>query len=128
MRSDGVPNFPDLNPDGSVNLPSSINPQAPAFQNAEQTCARLRPDAGGPPASITPEQQKSFVANAQCLRKHGVPNFPDPVFGPGGQGIGYNVPAGSLANQAQGVFAAEHTACAHVGSLLPLRELLQRAP
>jgi hypothetical protein len=128
MRSHGVPNFPDLNPNGSVNLPSGINPQAPAFQTAQQSCASLRPGAGSPPPPISLAQQKSFVANAQCVRKHGVPNFPDPVFGAGGQGIGYNVPAGSLANQAQGVLQAEHTACAHVGTPLPLRELLQAAP
>jgi hypothetical protein len=127
MRSHGVPNFPDLNPNGSVNLPSGINPQAPAFQTAEQACASLRP-AGSRPPPISLAQQKSFVANAQCVRKHGVPNFPDPVFGAGGQGISYNVPPGSLSNQAQGVFQAEHTACAHVGTPLPLRELLQAAP
>ena len=92
MRSHGVPNFPDLNADGSVSLPSSINPQAPAFQAAQQTCASLRPGAGSPPPPISLPQQKSFVANAQCMRKHGVPNFPGPVFGPGGLGIGYNVP------------------------------------
>ena len=128
MRSHGVPNIPDLNPNGSVNLPSGINPQAPAFQTAQQSCASLRPGAGSPPPPISLAQQKSFVANAQCVRKHGVPNFPDPVFGAGGQGIGYNVPPGSLANQAQGVLEAEHTACAHVGTPLPLRELLQAAP
>ena len=81
MRSHGVPNFPDLNPNGSVNLPSGINPQAPAFQTAEQSCARLRPAAGSRPPPISLAQQKSFVANAQCVRRHGVPNFPDPVFG-----------------------------------------------
>jgi hypothetical protein len=127
MRSHGVPNFPDLNANGSVNLPSSVNPAAPAFQAAQQACASLRPGAGSPPP-ISLSQQKSFVANAQCVRKHGVSNFPDPVFGPGGQGIGYNVPAGSLAYETQGVFEAEHKACAHVGTPLPLRELLQGAP
>jgi hypothetical protein len=127
MRSHGVPSFPDLNGNGSVNLPASIDPQAPAFQAAQQACASLRPGAGSPPPPISLAQQKSFIANAECVRKHGVSNFPDPVFGPG-HGIGYNVPPGSLAYETQGVFDAEHKACVHVGSPLPLRELLQGAP
>jgi len=86
MRSHGVPNFPDLNANGSVNLPSDINPDAPAFQSAQQACAGQRPGAGSPPPPISLAQQKSFVANAKCMRRHGVPNFPDPVFGPGGEG------------------------------------------
>lgn len=124
MRSHGVPNFPDLNANGSVNLPSDINPDAPAFQSAQQACAGLRPGAGSPPPPISLAQQKSFVANAKCMRRHGVPNFPDPVFGPGGEGIGYNGPPGAFAYDAAGILLASR-ACAHVGSPLPLRELTQ---
>ena len=32
------------------------------------------------PPPITPAQQQSFLANAQCMREHGVPNFPNPTF------------------------------------------------
>ncbi len=60
--------------------------------------------------------------HAKCMRKHGVPNFADPVFGPGGEGIGYNVPPGAFANDAAGILLASR-ACAHVGSPLPLRDL-----
>ncbi len=122
MRSPGVRNFPDLNANGSVNLPSDINPDAPAFQSAQQGCASLLPRAASPPPPISLAQQKSFVANAKCMRKHGVPNFADPVFGPGGEGIGYNVPPGAFANDAAGILLASR-ACAHVGSPLPLRDL-----
>jgi hypothetical protein len=126
MRSHGVLDFPDLNANGSVSLPSSINPQAPAFQAAQQTCASLRPE-GSPPAPITLAQQKSFLANARCIRTHGVPNFPDPAFGPGGYGIGYNVPPGSLAYEAQAILQASRE-CRNVGSGLPLRDLTQGPP
>ncbi len=122
MRSPGVRNFPDLNANGSVNLPSDINPDAPAFQSAQQGCASLLPRAASPPPPISLAQQKSFVANAKCMRKHGVPNFADPVFGPGGEGIGYNVPPDAFANDAAGILLASR-ACAHVGSPLPLRDL-----
>jgi hypothetical protein len=90
VRFHGFPNFPDLNANGSVNLPSGINPRAPAFQAAQQACATLRPGTGSPPPPISLAQKKS-VANARCMRKHGVPNFPDVVIALGGEGIGYNV-------------------------------------
>jgi hypothetical protein len=127
MRFQGVPNFPDPNANGSVNVPSDINPDAPAFQSAQQECASLQPNANGPRPAITAAQQKSFVTNALCTRKHGVPNFPDPVFAPGGQGIGYNVTPGSLAYETQGILQASR-ACRNVGSPLPLRALTQGAP
>jgi hypothetical protein len=127
MRSHGVPNFPDPSADGSVNLPSGINSASPAFQAAQQGCASLQPNANSPRPAITAAQQKSFVANAQCMRKHGVPDFPDPVFAPGGQGIGYNVSPGSFAYETQGIRRASRE-CRSVGSSLPLRMLVQAAP
>ena len=82
MRSHGVPDFPDLNPNGSVSLPSSINPQSPAFQSAEGTCASLRPQ-GSPPPPITLAQQKSFTANAKCTSQARHPRFPGSDLRPG---------------------------------------------
>ena len=93
-------------------------------QAAQQTCASLRPDAGSPPPPITAAQQKKFVANAQCMRKHGFPNFPDPTFGAAGQGIGFNAPPGVYSSQSAGLLLASRE-CANVGSPLPLRELTQ---
>jgi hypothetical protein len=126
MRAHGVPDFPDLNADGSVSLPSSVNPQAPAFQAAQQTCAGLRPTGGTPPP-ITLAQQKSFLANAQCIRKHGVPNFPDPTFGPGGQGIGFSVPAGSLGYETHAILRASDE-CRDVGTGVPLGGIVRGPP
>ena len=119
MRSHGVPDFPDLNANGSVSLPSSINPQSPAFQSAEGTCASLRPQ-DSPPPPITLAQQKSFTANAKCMRKHGIPDFPDPTFGPGGHGVGLQFAPGALLPTAAALQLA-NAKCAHVGSPLPLR-------
>ena len=127
MRSHGVPNFPEVNANGSVNLPSSINPQAPAFQSAEQACASLRPGAGSPPPPISVAQQKSFLANAQCMRKHGFPTFLDPTFGPGGRGVGFNVAPGLFSSRTAGILLASRE-CAHVGTPLPLRALVSTGP
>ena len=39
------------------------------------------------------------IKYADCMRKHGVPNFPDPSFGPGGRAISFNVRAGAFGSQ-----------------------------
>ena len=95
MRSQGVPNFPDPNAEGVSVLPSSINQQSPAVLSAAKGCARLRP--GGSGTSRIPESRKlQLIAIAACMRKHGVPNLPDPMFRGGtvdlggGQNFGIN--------------------------------------
>jgi hypothetical protein len=119
MRERGVPEFPDLNANGSVSLPPTINPQSPAFQSAEGACASLRPQ-GSPPPPITLAQQDSFTANAKCIRTHGIPDFPDPSFGPGGRGVGIIFPPGAPRPTSAALMLAD-AKCAHVGSRLPLR-------
>jgi hypothetical protein len=78
------------------------------------------------PPPITAAQQQSFLANAQCMRTHGVPNMPNPVFVPGGYGISYDVPAGSLAYEAKAILQASR-ACANAGTPLPLGTLVSSA-
>jgi|SRR6185312_4214666 len=38
MQTHGVPQFPDPDPDGAINVPSSIDQNSPQFQNAQQEC------------------------------------------------------------------------------------------
>jgi hypothetical protein len=99
MRSHGVPKFPDPSSTGGIQISigSGIDPQSPAFQAARQHCRRLLP--GGGPHPLTAVDKAKLVANARCMREHGVPNFPDPIFPPGGgvemqfQGLNPNSPA-----------------------------------
>ena len=60
---------------------SSLNPAAPAFQSAQSTCDKLV-SGGGPGLAPAPAPSASdlhaALVWAQCVRKHGVPNFPDP--------------------------------------------------
>ena len=74
IRAHGVPNFPDPNSDGSVNL-AGININSPQFLAAHLACQSL--EVANPPA-VVKQQVKQELAVAQCMRKHGVPNFPDP--------------------------------------------------
>jgi hypothetical protein len=78
MRSHGVPSFPDPSAQGGINIPDSVNPASPAFQAAQATCKKLLP-GGGPPAHASEQQKQQLVETAQCMRSHGVPDFPDPT-------------------------------------------------
>jgi hypothetical protein len=81
MRSHGVSNFPDPSPGGGIHIAigsgSGLDPRSPAFQSARQVCKKLLP-GGGPPSALSVSQRAAALANAQCMRSHGVPNFPDP--------------------------------------------------
>jgi hypothetical protein len=100
MRSHGVTSFPDPSTtqsggnsfgiDGyNFNLPANLNTQSPAYVSADKTCQGRLGTGGGPPHPVSlAKARQAALAHAQCMRQHGVPNFPDPtVTGGGGQGI-----------------------------------------
>lgn len=110
MRSHGVPNFPDLSVTGGILnglAHSGVNPETPAFQSALRACKKY--NAAG---NLTPAQSAAQNARglefSQCMRSHGVPNFPDPTTGPLGEqvinlhgtGIDPTSPTYQAANQA----------------------------
>jgi hypothetical protein len=81
MRANGVPNFPDPSPGGGFTLPNDINPSSPAYNAAQAKCHKLLP-AGGLQAGMTTHPSPQVLAHwlkaSQCMRKHGIYNFPDP--------------------------------------------------
>jgi hypothetical protein len=86
MRSNGVSNFPDPNPDkGELqNIANAgVDTQSPTFKAAFQACEKYTP-AGNPTAQSAADNAKG-VEFSQCMRAHGVPNFPDPITGPAGE-------------------------------------------
>ncbi|MEU7906664.1 hypothetical protein [Actinoplanes sp. NPDC049118] len=51
MRENGVENFPDPNPDGSIRIDGrkvGMGPGDPTFDKAEEACSKYRPDGPGP--------------------------------------------------------------------------------
>jgi hypothetical protein len=82
MRSHGVPGLPDPGPNG-LNL-SGIDTQSPAFRSAHEACAPLQSPSTAPGSPASDGQRLAALANARCMRSHGVPNFPDPQFLPNG--------------------------------------------
>ena len=109
MHSHGIKNFPDpTNGPGGPGLSLATSPgtetltadgitfSGPAFEAAAKACAKLLPGGGGPPPPLTAQQKRQALEFAQCMRTHGVPEFPDPTFptGSGGTGGASSPPAG----------------------------------
>ncbi|HWF73315.1 MAG TPA: hypothetical protein VG186_08220 [Solirubrobacteraceae bacterium] len=82
MRTHGVPGLPDpAAGGGGIQIPpgSGIDPSSPAFQSARKACVHLLP-GGGPGAQRPSKQQLAEeVRLAQCMRRHGISEFPDPT-------------------------------------------------
>jgi hypothetical protein len=107
MRSHGEPNFPDPHGSGPQALPQGINPGSPAFQTAVQDCKSLAP-VSAPTAAQNSQLQALALKLADCMRSHGVPNYPDPKVSGGvmsehlgsSSGVNSNSPAFQRAQQA----------------------------
>jgi hypothetical protein len=83
MRAHGVSNFPDPTTSGGgvrISL-NGINPQAPAFQAAQQSCRHLMPGGGQPSAQASAQARAQLLRTSECMRAHGITDFPDPQTG-----------------------------------------------
>jgi hypothetical protein len=80
-----------LPPPGAGHTSSGVNRNSPQVRRAEQACRSLLPNPSGA-EPITTQDQVDYLKAAQCMRTHGVPDFPDPVFA--GGGVHFPVPAG----------------------------------
>jgi hypothetical protein len=84
MRSHGVPNYPD--PSSSNELPSGLPkviPQAVGVSNSQflaatNACRHLYPKGAQPTPAENQQTLSRLVKFAQCMRSHGVSNWPDP--------------------------------------------------
>jgi hypothetical protein len=95
MRSHGFPTFPDPNAQGGfTDLPSNANPGSPTPQYTAANTA-CQSALGGHGLGLSPARQAQLEANglkfAQCMRSHGVPNYPDPTFNFSGGGVSQKV-------------------------------------
>ncbi|MCL2394256.1 MAG: hypothetical protein FWC87_06155 [Acidimicrobiaceae bacterium] len=91
MRSHGLSDFPDPNSQGQIRVTPGHFPDqgTPQFQAADKTCSSLLPAGNQSPA----KRNTNALNFAQCMRSHGVTDFPDP----NGQGtIDIKDPTGDL--------------------------------
>jgi hypothetical protein len=78
MRSSGVPHFPDPDSKGDFNFGVDVSREV--WMKAVDACKALKPP-GALSGKRTPKQQSASLRFAQCVRDHGVKDFPDPVNG-----------------------------------------------
>jgi hypothetical protein len=84
MRANGVPSFPDLSSnrmlirgDAHAISVNGVSFDAPAYLAARGECQKYLPSAYVS-AAQNEEQRQRGLNFAKCMRKHSVPNFPDP--------------------------------------------------
>jgi hypothetical protein len=82
MRSHGIADFPDPSSNGGLAInangpDSDLAPDNPQYQAADSACKKLLPNGGQPPPA-DPELRAKTLAYSQCMRSHGIADFPDP--------------------------------------------------
>jgi hypothetical protein len=78
MRANGVPHFPDPDSKGQSNF--GVDVSRDVWLKAVDACKALKPP-GALSSKRTPKEQSASLRFAQCVREHGVKDFPDPVNG-----------------------------------------------
>ena len=78
VRAHGVSDFPD--PDAKNDFEYGVSVSKEVWTKAVNACKALQPP-GTLSAKRTPKQQSATLRLAQCVRAHGVKDFPDPVNG-----------------------------------------------
>jgi hypothetical protein len=106
MRAHGITNFPDPVPGKSESIgQSGVDTNSPTYQAASSACRQYEPKSGNPGQGATSQDRTQQLNFAKCMRKHGIPNFPDPSSRGGPQsvtnyGIDPNSPTFQAANRA----------------------------
>jgi hypothetical protein len=84
MRTHGEPNMPEPAIEGhsvSIVVTPGLDPNSPKFIAANKACKHVLPNNGvSKGATITPADQADYLKAVACMRSHGFPDFPDPVF------------------------------------------------
>ena len=109
MRSHGVPNFPDPNAQGVISG-SNLDPDSPQFARAMQICQKDMPKGGAQSPAQQAQMRQQTLAFSACMRKHGVPSYPDPEFASDGK-VTIKITAGSGIDPSSPQFQAAQKAC-----------------
>jgi len=112
MRSNGVSSFPDPEASGVIPKESlqQLGVSSSRFQSAQSACRHLLPNGGsGPTAAQVQQVRELSLKFSQCVRRHGVPSFPDPdssgrIPDPATVGINQGSPKFEAANRACGKY------------------------
>jgi hypothetical protein len=114
MRAHGITKFPDPNSQGGLSLRAGpgtgIDPNSPQFKAADQACRKLMPGSNLSPAQRAANQARE-IRYSQCMRAHGLPDFPDPN---SQGGIAIKGQPGSDLDPNNPRFRAASSACQHI--------------
>jgi hypothetical protein len=94
MRSRGIPNFPDPTVRDSATSKgvgfsmSGIDQNSPQFHSAAKTCQK-QTGYGHITAAQVQAGMNAMLKYAECMRSHGITNFPNPFAN--SQQIGFNI-------------------------------------
>ena len=108
MRTHGEPDMPEPVVEGRsvhITITPGLDPSSPQFTAANNACKHLLPDNGVPSGTITPADQADYLKAATCMRSHGVPNFPDPVFENGSVTFTVRTPIDTSSSQYESALA-----------------------
>jgi hypothetical protein len=81
MRSHGLPDFPDPNANGhgfGNQQQQQQEESNPHLETAYNDCRHLLPSAPSSSGNKVIPSQAQLVRFSQCMRSHGVPDYPDP--------------------------------------------------
>jgi hypothetical protein len=84
-------------------------------QSAQNACRHLLPNGGQPSQAQQQANLKQALKYTQCMRSHGVPNFPDPSTNGSGM-YGFTIPNGSGIDPQSATYQRANQACQ---SLMP---------
>ncbi len=110
MQTHGVPNFPDPNGQGAIQG-SGINSHSPSFEAANQKCQHLLPNGGQPTAAQKAGAEAQGLKFSECMRQHGITDFPDPPSSGSGGSVSLHAGKGSDLNGNLPRFQAAVKAC-----------------
>jgi hypothetical protein len=114
MRSHGITDFPDPTVQDNAHeksvgfsMPAGVDNSSPQFKSAAKTCQK-QTGFGHPSPAVLQALMADGLKFAECMRSHGITNYPDPVehanniqLGPGpDSGIDTNSPRYKAAQKA----------------------------
>lgn len=106
MRANGDPSWPDPNSNGMfANNNGSLDESSAAYKKANNACSKYQTSNNAPNAAQQQQALATLLKYSQCMRAHGVKNYPDPTADSTGvsistSGIDRNSPQYQTAKQA----------------------------
>jgi hypothetical protein len=115
MQAHGVKDFPDPNSQGVIQIGpnSGIDSNSATFRSAAEACQKLAGGGNGPQPTAAQQARARLQALAfsVCMRKHGIPDYPDPNFSGGHITIHVEANPSSDLNPTSPTFQAAQQAC-----------------